>query len=362
MKKTVIFILVVFLLFGAVSCGLVSDLIDASNREELSAASPDGTTMTVVFIDVGQGDSALVISPSGKTMLIDAGEYEAYGDVVSTLAQYGITHIDYVVASHPHSDHIGCMNLIIDNYSIGEVFMPDVAHTSKTFEKLVDSVLEKELSATVAKAGVTIDFGDGVTCIMFSPVQEEYEDLNDYSPIMRISYADASFMFTGDAGVLPESEVVKANRNLRADVLKLGHHGSSTATSEEFLRAVNPQYAVISLGEDNSYGHPHEEVMALLEKNAVPYCRTDEMGNIVFTTDGNGVMLANGDATHTGGADAAEVSTSTSSEEVQAFVYKTPSGKSYHKEGCSYLNENAEQVTLAQAQKLGLKPCSRCYS
>ncbi len=242
--------------------------------------------VTVHFIDVGQGDAELVLLPGGKTLLIDAGDNGQEDRLLSYLRSAGIVRIDYLVGTHPHADHIGGMQEVINAFPVGKIFMPKVTHTSKTYLNLLKAIDEKGLSIETARQGKLLFDENSVRAEFLAPCSDTYEDLNNYSAVIRLAYKDTSFLFTGDAEALSENEMLSANVNLQANVLKTGHHGSSTSTSQNFLKAVSPSFAVISCGKGNSYGHPHEEILKKLEKAGVQVFRTDEMGTIIIETDG----------------------------------------------------------------------------
>lgn len=269
MKKKLIYALVLLALFIACCLPHIGE-----NQPKTTA---DGM-LTAHFIDVGQGDSELLQLPDGQTMLIDAG-----GDVRNYIASLGIEKIDYLVATHPHADHIAYMEEVIRDFDIGEVYMPRVSHTSKTFENMLLAIQEKGLKIKTAKAGVNILSADGLTIDIVAPASDSYDDLNNYSAVIQVTYKDTAMLFTGDAETLSENQIAA---DISADVLKVGHHGSSTSSSASFLNRVNPKIAVISCGEGNDYGHPHREVLQRLNKRNVEIYRTDEDGTIVITSDG----------------------------------------------------------------------------
>ena len=258
-----------------------------SNNAPLSGAD----SLCVHYIDVGQGDSALITLPNGKTMLIDAGDNGTERQLISYLKSVGISQIDYLVGTHPHSDHIGGMQEILESFPVGKIFMPRVTHTSQTYIKLLETIQEKNLSVSTARQGkLVLDEGD-VHAEFLAPCSDSYEDLNNYSAVLRLTYQDTAFLFMGDAETLAEREILSCASDVSADVLKVGHHGSSTSTSKQFLDAVSPDYAVISCGSDNSYGHPHRETLESLEKAGCSVLRTDETGTILIETDGNQIRV-----------------------------------------------------------------------
>ena len=255
------------------------------------------SSLRVSFIDVGQGDSEFIELPNGETLLIDAGTNETGADVVSYISSLGYTSIDYVVGTHPHEDHIGGLDDVINSFEIGSVYMPKVTADTKTFEDVLDAVAEKGLSINTAKAGVSIVDVEDLSVKMLAPVLDEYDNTNDYSAVIKVVYGDTSFLFTGDAEEYAESLITG---DVDSDVLKVGHHGSSTSTGEAFLERVSPSYAVISCGLGNSYGHPHTETIEKL--GGIPVFRTDEMGTIVATSDGSEISFRTLGKSDTGNA------------------------------------------------------------
>ncbi|MDR2898706.1 MAG: MBL fold metallo-hydrolase [Clostridiales bacterium] len=237
----------------------------------------------VYYIDVGQGDSAIIQGPDFN-MLIDAGESAPL--VTEYIEQLEIDSFDYVVATHPHADHIGGMAEIISAYDIDTFIMPDVTHNSKAFEDMIDALEKSDANVIEPEPGAVFTKGDIVFTIL-GPISDEYENLNDYSVSLILEYGNVSYMFTGDAESLYEAELIENYDNLKADILKAPHHGSVTSSSRAFIEAVNPQMVIISSGEDNSYGHPHDEILKLYEEMDIPVLRTDERSSIVVYTDGN---------------------------------------------------------------------------
>ncbi len=290
-KKSLTSLIVIF----AVLLALVGVKVfngDTNENKPASLKAPDNDGQLVVhFLDVGQGDSAFVELPDGQCMLIDAS-VSSYGDkIVETIEGYGYTEIDYLVATHPHADHIGGMTDVVEGFEIGEVYMSKATSTSKTFEGLLTAISDKGLQIHTAKTGVTIYSDDETEIEILAPVSESYEETNNYSAVVKITYGSNSFLFTGDAEELSENEMLdECYDKLRADVLKVGHHGSSSSTSDAFLQAVSPKYAVISCGADNSYGHPHKETISRLNDMGIDYYRTDMNGTVTISCNGNDVF------------------------------------------------------------------------
>lgn len=269
---------------------------NVSNTDSNKNQSPDTNTATVTngklkihYINVGQGDGIL-IEQGTHNMLIDAGNNGDAKLMVDYLNKEGIKHLDYVVGTHPHEDHIGGMDAIIKNFDIGTVYMPKVTTTTKTFEDVLNAVKSKNLKITAPIVGSTFRLGDA-NCEILSPNSAKYQDINNYSIGIKLTYGSNKFLFTGDAENLSEKEILSKGLDVSADVLKLGHHGSSSSTSDEFLDKVNPKYAIVSCGKDNDYGHPHDATMKKLEKKHIPIYRTDESGNIIATCDGKNISF-----------------------------------------------------------------------
>ncbi len=244
--------------------------------------------LTVSYIDVGQGDSIYI--KSGDTdMLIDCGEAGDCEKVISYLDGMGITDIDYVVGTHPHSDHMGGMSKIVEHFSIGEMIIPHIddsdTPTTKYFEKFLTACSEKNLSLTEAVTGRKINLGDAELEII-APCSEDYSNVNNYSVTFVMNHGDNSFIFSGDAEKLAENEMIQSGKLQDIDVYKVGHHGSDTSSSEDFLNVIKPDYAVISCGAGNSYGHPCDITIENLSKFTDKIYRTDIMGTVVFTSDG----------------------------------------------------------------------------
>lgn len=245
----------------------------------------------VHFVDVGQGDCTLIELPGNKVMLIDAGENGHESDVLNYLDRCGITKIDYLVATHPHSDHIGGIEEVVENYEIGEIYMPKIASTSWTYENMLDAIDKKGIYINSAYTGKTIFEYDGVKADILSPEKNyQTDNLNNSSVVVRLICGKRVFLFTGDAEKVIEKNILEY-RNLLCDVLKVGHHGSASSSSEEFILETKPQYAVISCGEGNEYGHPHRETLELLDEIKAEVLRTDKLGTIVISTDGENINV-----------------------------------------------------------------------
>lgn len=243
----------------------------------------------VHFIDVGQGDCTLIVSDDGSTVLIDCGEREYSADVLNYLDNLGVTRLDYIIVTHPHSDHMGGMSDIIDSdIEVGTFIMPEIADeytpTTSVYEYMLRSLTRKSCVVKYTEPESLILGGGELEIITVGYFGDNY---NNYSPIVRFVYKNRAFLFTGDAETDIEEAVLAWGYDVSADVYKAGHHGSSTSSCAEWVRAVNPQCFVISCGVGNSYGHPHREIIELAKDYTDIILRTDLQGDIVFTTDGD---------------------------------------------------------------------------
>lgn len=239
-----------------------------------------GESVVVRYLDVGQADSILVQS-EGINMLIDAGTNSSGQTVVKDLEDLGVTKIDYLIGTHPHEDHIGGMDDVIKNFDIGIIYMPKIQTNTKTFEDVLDAVSEKGLKITSPQKGDEFEVG-GARCEIMTDGIEDTSNLNLSSIVIRMTYGTQSFLFMGDA----EKENEETRQWPQTTVLKVGHHGSSTSSSTQFLNEVQPQISVISVGKDNKYGHPTKTTINKLEKIKTKIYRTDESGTITITCDG----------------------------------------------------------------------------
>lgn len=339
------------------------------------------SNMTVSFIDVGQADCILIES-DGEFMLVDAGNNDDAVVIKDYLDKRGVKRLKYVIGTHPHEDHIGSMDMVIDTYETENVIMPDAVTTTKTFEDVLTSVFNKGLSITSPEVGDTYDIGDARFTII-APNDDYADELNNWSVGIKLVYGDNSFVMCGDAEIEAEYDIIDNGIDISADVLKVGHHGSDTSTSQAFLKAVNPSYAVISVGKDNTYGHPHKETIERLKDAGITIYRTDEQQTIVAESDGKNIKFFYGenaqlpmnvplneaDENEETKADEPSMSqteneavnndeSKENSEEIKVHI--TENGKKYHMEGCTYLNKSDISVTLKEAKARGLEPCNKC--
>jgi len=268
---------------GVVPTSTVSNLV-----QKLGGSSG---LLKVSFIDVGQADSELIQLPNGKNVLIDAGNNEDADTITSYLNSQGVSNLDIVIATHPHEDHIGAMDTVINEFDIGQVIMPKKDTTTQTYFDLIAAIQNKGLGITEAKAGLTLNLGAEVSAQLVAPNSTGYEDINNYSAVLKLTYGANSFLFEGDADELSENEMINSGYNIDSDVLKVGHHGSATSSTSAFLAKATPEYAIISVGKDNSYGHPTQEAMNRLVAVGANIYRSDEVGTIVATSDGSTITI-----------------------------------------------------------------------
>lgn len=245
------------------------------------------------YIDVGQGDCILIKSDD-RNVLIDAGERGNADKIIRYLKQYDVTKLDYVIATHPHSDHIGSMAEVISAFPVSNVIMPKLSKsntpTTKTYENLLKAVQKTGAKVIPAVPSESYEIG-GADMTVLAPLSDK-DDINNMSVVVRVVYGDNSFLFTGDAEEESENRILKSGASVRSDVMKGGHHGSRTSSSEKYMDAVSPSLYIVSCGKDNDYGHPHKETVDMLEKRKISYLRTDEAGSIVVGSDGKKLSVS----------------------------------------------------------------------
>ena len=348
--KLVSLILAFLLLCSCVSSEIISG--DSSIENDSSATenanslpiSTDGE-LRVHFLDVGQGDSIFIELPNGECALIDASEREMAGRIITFIDCLGYKKIDHLIATHPHADHIGGMKAVVSHFEIGEVYMPEAVTDTQVFIDLLEAIDKKGLSVTVAKAGGSYDFG-GASANFVAPTYIFNDDMNNCSAVLHLSYGNRSFLFTGDAETDEEGTI---EADIECDVLKAGHHGSSTSSGKYLLGKANPEIVVISCGAGNSYGHPHEEALERFENAGVRNIyRTDVSGNISISTNGSDIKVT---------------------ENVKASQHKwvlNISSKKVHTSECKSATDMKEEnkassvMSLVELQERGYALCGSC--
>ena len=292
-KSSPLMILLGILVVGA---AVVLQQLGLFETEEPVSENVSGSAEAqVYFIDVGQGDSELTrLKDSGIDILIDAGTRSTKQELADYLKELGVDDIDILIGTHPHEDHIGGMAKIIEEFPIGTLYLPETSDemtpTTKTYESLLDAAENKNVTVRTAAAGDVLLEQGNTSFKVLSPSHTDYDNLNDYSIVTRLKVGDTAFLFQGDAETPVEEEILDSGADVSCDVIKLGHHGSSTSSSRAYLEAANPSAAVISCGVGNEYGHPHRETMDLLEKLSITPYRTDTQKTLLAETDGKTIV------------------------------------------------------------------------
>lgn len=296
MDPKIIFILIVVLVWGFIYAEIQEGKKKNISKEENKINIADGMNdavkvatngnLDVYYFDVGQADSILLANDD-KYMLIDAGNNADGKNIVNYLKKLGVKKIDYLVATHAHEDHIGGMDDVINSFDIGAFYMPDVVTTTKTFEDLIIALEDNNVKVDTPNIGDIFLFGSCKFEVLH--LDDDERDLNNTSIVLRGLYGNNSFLFMGDATSEVEKEIL--NSNIDSDVLKVGHHGSRYSSSVNFLKKVTPKYSIISVGEDNSYNHPHSVTFTKLEEVLSSVYRTDIDGTIFVTSDGKDIKI-----------------------------------------------------------------------
>lgn len=245
--------------------------------------------LSVYFLNIGQGDSTYIKTAAGDDILIDAGKNDAGDIVVNYLKQLGVDDLEVMIATHPDADHVGGLDTVLAKFKVQSVYAPKVSHTTDTFKDFLLAVKKEGLTIKAAKSGATLPL-KGVTAKFVAPVSTYDDDLNEWSAVLHLAYGNNRFLFTGDAEKKSETDMLESKQALKADVLKVGHHGSISSTSAAFLKAVSPKYAVISVGK-NSYGHPAATILNRLKSAKVMMYRTDLNGTVMAVSDGKKISF-----------------------------------------------------------------------
>lgn len=357
-----------------------------SGQEEKAAKAPDTSkpegTLEVHYIDVGQGDATLIKCGS-HAMLIDGGNNNKGTTVQLYLKKQGVESLDYVIGTHPDADHIGGLDVIVYKYNCEKVIMPDYEKDTRTYQELVDVIHDKNMKITYPVVGEQYALGEAEFTII-APNSNSYGgNANDYSVAILLEYGKNRFLFTGDAEEASEMEMLSNGIELSADVYKVAHHGSRSASTQEFLNAVQPKYAVISCGEGNSYGHPHAEVLNRLRSMGVEVFRTDEQGSIIASSDGENITWncsatdswqsgeqtesdrENSEDENPGDENSGNAISDAVTSEQTTYVLNTNT-KKFHRETCSSVSQIKEenfqkvQMNREELEQSGYSPCKNC--
>lgn len=259
-----------------------------NNQNQNDYINMNNDLLKVHYLDVGQGDSIFIELPNNETMLIDAAESYQSENIINYLKNLNYQKIDYVIGTHPHTDHIGGLKDIINTFEIGKIYMPKVVSTTKTYESLLMAIKDKNLKINTAKAGTSIIDTDALKINILAPNNSTYTELNNYSVVTKITYGSTKFLFMGDAEKLSENEI---KENVTADVIKIGHHGSNTSSSIDFIKKVNAKYGIISVGLNNKYNLPKEETITNWENSGTKIYLTSTNGTIRASSDGTNIKI-----------------------------------------------------------------------
>ena len=259
-----------------------------NNQNQNDYINTNNDLLKVHYLDVGQGDSIFIELPNNETMLIDAAESYQSENIINYLKNLNYKKIDYVIGTHPHTDHIGGLKDIINTFEIGKIYMPKVVSTTKTYESLLMTIKDKNLKINTAKAGTSIIDTDALKINILAPNNSTYTELNNYSVVTKITYGTTKFLFMGDAEKLSENEI---KEDVTADVIKIGHHGSNTSSSIDFIKKVNAKYGIISVGLNNKYNLPKEETITNWENSGTKIYLTSINGTITAISDGTNIKI-----------------------------------------------------------------------
>lgn len=369
--------------------------------------------LKVHFIDVGQGDSILIQLPNGETALIDAGSKDSGELVVEYLKKQEVKEIDYLIASHPHKKHIGGLPEVIKSFDVNNIYIPDISRDTEDYKKLLSAIKEKDLDKNITKAEDTLIDLDGLSFTALAPDENiDDDDLNNHSIVLKLTYKNNSFLFTGNAEAKSEQSIIDNDYDLRSSVLKVAHYGSNTSTTDQFLEKIKPNHAIISVNSDNKYGYPNKAVIDKLTNSNAKIHRTDEKGTIVFTSNGTELKVefkktkqakkenappkqktekpkettketkqnvsqssqtqtskkkssqsSSSGSNKSGGGGSGNTASKPKPPETDnvAEVYITETGGKYHTGGCRYLKKSKIPISLQKAKSQGYEPCGVCH-
>lgn len=372
-KRNILILFLALMTYVLASCGVNAEQV-SNTSQDTSNTSDKNSGLIVYFLDVGQADCTLIQLPNGEEVLIDAGNYGDGSYIKNYLENLNVDDIEYFILTHPHEDHIGSAKEIINNFTVKKIYMPDVLASSNLYESTMLAIENKDIETIFAKPGLIIIDSPGLKLELLSPKSMYYSELNEYSAVARLEYDNTSFLFTGDAESVSELEMLGGGFNLDSDVLKVGHHGGRTSSSIDFLKAVTPEYSIISCGEDNSYGHPHIETLNRLSDIGSEIYRTDELGTIVAVSNGKDISITSDEVMEIPLAPLEILNTppvpdSSDVKETPAISETNYVGNKnslvFHKTDCSSVADMKESnkvfFTIRQnAVDQGYTPCGRC--
>jgi len=318
-------------------------------------ANDDGASqLSVHFLDVGQADCALLLS-GDEAMLIDGGNVNDSSLVYSYLTDWGVEHLDYIIGTHAHEDHMGGLSGALSKATAGKIFIPEIGSDDKFYRKFIEMAQVNNTEIAVPQSNESFVFGD-CEVTLITPTENDEEDINNTSIIARVECGEKSFLFTGDCERSEEADILRQGVNISANVLKSPHHGSDSSSSYPFLREVMPEIVVISVGADNSYGHPHEDVLARYEDLGAIVYRTDKNGHIVIKTDGKNLIVEPGKDKKT--------TPLPKKEDVGEYRYiGNSNSKKLHLPTCANLPKSENRVYFENREKAistGYTPCKGC--
>jgi beta-lactamase superfamily II metal-dependent hydrolase len=320
--------------------------------------------LKIHFIDVGQADSILIELPTNEEILIDAGNKGDNNTIINYINGLGIDDIEYFILTHFHEDHIGSAQDVLAAYDVDRVYIPDTTADTQIYKDTMQAIKDNGSELIKAIAGTNIIDTANLDFEVLAPNSMWYSEMNEYSLVTKLLYGDTSFLFTGDAESVSELEMVRAGYDLDVDLLKVGHHGGETSTSQTFLDAVSPEYAVISVGEGNTYGHPHDKTLSRLNIIGAKIYRTDKQGIIIATSDGTNIKIDKAATIYTPEPVKEEPVTTPTQDNNQSYIGNSNSLK-FHYPTCSSVATMSESNKVffnsrTEAVNKSYEPCGRC--
>lgn len=331
-------------------CGCKTVVTSTGGAESQSAPDASGNLLSVHFIDVGQADCAL-LECGEEFMLIDGGNVADSDLVVSYLEDAGVEELRAVVGTHAHEDHVGGLAGVLAVFPTEAVYAPTRTYSSRCFDDFMYYVNQQDLTVQIPQPGDHFMLGSAEVTVL-GPVKS-YAETNDTSIVLMVQFGETRFLFTGDMEQTAENDMLDYGADVKADVLKVGHHGSSTSTGYRFLYEVDPEYAVISVGEGNTYGHPNEEVLSRLKDADVSTFRTDELGNILAVSDGETITFTW----------EKEHRVPENTEEAETVYIGNKNSKKFHLPSCGSLPAEKNRIefnSYEEAVQAGYEPCGQC--